>query len=107
MKLLGIEVKNGIFTKDGKDISYNNLIFYVQTNELKIEKDDSGTIKKWGVGHKCETFKIKNEAENLRNVFGVDVDDKLLSSMVGQDINIYFDAYGKVQTVMFVKPQKA
>lgn len=107
MKLVGIEVKNGVFEKDGRKIEYNNLLLHTTSETLQIVKDDNGVVTKWGVGSKVETHKVKNDEENLKNVFGVNVDEKLLTEMIGQDINIYYNAYGKIEKIMFVKPVKA
>ena len=105
MKLVGLEIKQGQFTSsDKKEISYNNLVLHTTSDVLEIVKDDDGKIKKWGIGAKVETHKVKNEEDVLKSVFGVtSVTEQFLNSLIGKAINIYYNMYGKIEKIEVVK----
>lgn len=103
MTLVGCEQKHGAFTtKEGKQVEFNNLYLYC-THPLEVQKDDNGNVIKWGIGFSAETFKIKNTADNLKQVFGRAITEKELNSFLGADVNIYYDSYGTVACVQFIK----
>ena len=98
MTVIGACISQGVWTKDGRDIVYNNLkICYVE--DLSIIKDDSGN----GIGRCGKEVKVKNDTEHLKFVFGCDVDDKFLNSLIGKKINIYYDMYRNVARIDVVK----
>lgn len=101
-KVLGYEIKQGVFTsKDNRQIAYNNLVIYIASDTLSIEKNEKGEIIKYGIGSKAESVKTKNTPENLKEVFGLVPDEQFLRSSIGHDVNIYFNQYGNVCSVMF------
>ncbi len=102
MTVIGACISQGVWKKDGRDIVYNNLkICYVE--ELSIIKDDSGNVTAWGIGCCGKEVKIKNDTEHLKSVFGCDVDDKFLNSLIGKKINIYYDMYRNAARIDIVK----
>lgn len=105
MLVIGAETKNGVFRKDGQEISYNNLYLYC-TREIKPTYDENGNCTHWANGSIGETVKIKNTPETLKEVFGTDVNNDLISALIGQNINVYYDQYGKVQFINAVKADK-
>lgn len=105
MLVIGAEIKNGVFKKDGQEISYNNLYLYC-TREVKPTFDENGICTHWADGSICETVKIKNTPETLKEVFGTDVNSAVISALIGQNINVYYDQYGKVQFINAVKADK-
>ena len=105
MIVIGAETKNGVFRKDGQEISYNNLYLYC-TREIKPTYDENGNCTHWANGSTGETVKIKNTPETLKEVFGTEVNNDVISALIGQNINVYYDQYGKVQFINAVKADK-
>ena len=54
-------------------------------------------------GVSVETFKVKNTADNLKQVFGRAITEKELNAYLGADVNVYYDSYGTVACVQFIK----
>lgn len=105
MLVIGCETKSGVFKKDGQEISYRNLYLYC-SREISSTYDDNGYITHWAVGSTCETVKIKNTPENLKLVFGTEVSNDAISALIGQNINVFYDQFGKVQFINAVKADK-
>lgn len=105
MLVIGCETKSGVFKKDGQEISYRNLYLYC-TREISSTYDENGNITHWANGSIGETVKIKNTPETLKQVFGTDVTNEVISALIGQNINVYYDQYGKVQFINAVKADK-
>lgn len=105
MKIVGMEIKQGKFkSNDNREIVYNNLVLHTTSDVLEIVKDENGAVKKWGIGAKVETHKVKNEEEVLKAVFGVSsITEQYLNSLIGKAVNIYYDMYGKVNKIEVVK----
>lgn len=102
MTVIGTCISQGVWKKDGKDIEYNNVkVFYVE--DLSIVKDAKGNVTTWGIGRCGKEVKIKNDTEHLKSVFGCDVDDKFLNSLIGKHINIYYDMYRNAARIDVVK----
>lgn len=102
MIVIGCETKSGVFKKDGQEISYRNLYLYC-TKEITSTYDDNGNITHWANGLIGVTVKIKNTPETLKQVFGTDVTNEVISALIGQNINVYYDEYGKVEFINVVK----
>lgn len=105
MVVIGCETKKGVFKKDGQDILYNNLYLYC-TREIACTYDENGNITHWAVGSICDTVKIKNTPEILKQVFGTVVTNNVISALIGQNVNVYYDQFGKVQFINAVKADK-
>ena len=77
---------------------------HTTSDVLEIVKDENGKTKKWGIGAKVETHKVKNEEEVLKSVFGVSsITEQFLNSLIGKAINIYYNMYGKIEKIEVVK----
>lgn len=97
-KVVGVEIKSGIFNKDGKDIPYNNLYLYCIGESIQpIYKD--GICKRFSYGNRIETIKIKNDNDILSSVFGDDVTDEFISNIVGSDIEVYYNRFGGISAI--------
>lgn len=105
MQIVGMEIKQGHFlSSDKREIEYNNLVLHTTSDVLEIVREKNGMVKKWGIGAKVETHKVKNEDEVLESVFGVkNISEEFLCSLIGKDINIYYNMYGKIEKIEVVK----
>lgn len=105
MKIVGMEIKQGQFTSsDKREIVYNNLVLHTISDVLEIVRDKDGKVKKWGIGAKVETHKVKNEEEVLKSVFGEkNISEQFLGGLIGKDVNIYYNVYGKIEKIDVVK----
>lgn len=102
MIVIGAETKSGVFKKDGNEISYNNLYLYC-TREVKAIYDENGNCTHWATGSIGEAVKIKNSPEVLKEVFGGEVNNEVITSLIGKNINVYYDQFGRVQFINAVK----
>ena len=97
-KVVGAEIKTGIFNKDGKDIAYNNLYLYCIGESISpVYKD--GVCRRFAVGNKIETIKIKNDKDILLAAFNEDVDDKFITALVGSDVDIFYNRFGGISAI--------
>lgn len=100
-KVLGAERKSGDFEdKKGKTIDYDNI--YLHCSKCNdYSKDES-----FGIGEVVKSFKIKNSPDVIESVFGSQLTKDDLSTFIGQQVNITFDEYKNVDSVIIVESRK-
>lgn len=97
-KVVGAEIKAGNFTKDGKDIAYNNLYLYcIGESITPVYKD--GVCERFAFGNIIETIKIKNDSDNLLSIFNEQVDDNFITDLVGADIDVFYNRFGGISAI--------
>lgn len=101
--IVGIEVKKGQFEDkiSKREISYNNFMMYVITEELPI------SVENLTIGCGVDTIKIKNTAENFLHVFGKDTYTvEELNKFLGKNIDVLYDKRGNVAKIIFLTQSK-
>lgn len=94
--IIGIEIKSGSFTPEGKSqaMDYNNLMVYGM-------KDNTYTDEKnMGIGSSPITLKIKNKPDTIKKVFGFIPATDDLENMVGQAYEFYFNEKGAIDKIV-------
>lgn len=100
MPVTCVELSKGVFTKDGKDIPYNNIYIHV----LKPVNKSNGDCLSYG--NLPVRLKIKNDVSVVESVFGSQLTKDDLISMVNRSFDVFFDDKGNAVRIMEVPPDK-
>lgn len=94
MPVTCVELSKGVFTKDGKDIPYNNIYIHV----LKPVNSSNGDNLSYG--NLPVRLKIKNNPSVVESIFGSHLTKDDLISMVNQSYDVFFDDKGNAVRIM-------
>lgn len=90
MKTVGIKHSTGVYEGN----HYDNFIFQTE----KPFEDGKG------IGSEVKSYKVKRSV--LNESFGKEVTDRDISSLIGQEVQFFFNEYQAVTLVTVQQPQK-
>lgn len=95
MNVIGVQVGFGSFSKDGKDINFNNIkIHALKPNDY--DTDDHN----FGRGFVPVLIKFNNTDPVVKSIFGDLITKEFLFDMVGGDYDFYFDEKGNINRII-------